>query len=74
MEYLILYDKREHHWSMVFEDNGGGVDDHKSILHAKRWYVYLNKKEALIKWGYSVEVSGSDRKKVLCEVLDDYIL
>ena len=24
------------HWRMVFEDNDGGVDDEKALLHAKR--------------------------------------
>ena len=28
----------------------------------------------LIKGGYSVEVSGSDRKKVLWEVVDDHVV
>ena len=27
MKDMRLNDKRERHWSMVFKDNGGGVDD-----------------------------------------------
>ena len=30
-------DKRERHLRNVLEDNEGGVDDKKSLLHAKRW-------------------------------------
>ena len=29
---------------MVFEDNDGGLDDKKALLHAKRWDVYVNEK------------------------------
>ena len=29
----------EPHWRTVFEDNDGGVDDAKELLHAKRWDV-----------------------------------
>ena len=65
MEYVRLYDERERHWKMFFEDDDGGVDDQKLIMHNKRWDVYMNKKEALIKGGYSVEVSGSDWNKVI---------
>ena len=46
-----IYDKIEHHWRMVFEENYGGVDDQKSILHAKRWDVYTNKKKQLLEVG-----------------------
>ena len=34
----------------------------------------MNKKKVLIKCGYYVEVSGSDGKKVLWEVLDDNVI
>ena len=27
---------------MVFKDNGGGMEDDKSILHANRMDVYMN--------------------------------
>ena len=50
---------------MLFEVNGGGVDDAKTLLHAKRWDIYVNKKEKLVKGGYSVEVVGHENKKVL---------
>ena len=44
----------------VFEDNDGGLDDQKVILHNKMWDIYINYKATLIKGGYYVEVSGSD--------------
>ena len=43
---------------MVFEENNGGVDDAKALLHAKRWDIYVNEKEKIVKGGYSVEVVG----------------
>ena len=39
-----LDDERERHWSMVFKDNNGGVDNAKALLHAKRWDVYVHEK------------------------------
>ena len=42
MDDVKLDDKRERHWRMVFEDNAGGVDDAKSLLHYKRWDIYVN--------------------------------
>ena len=39
-----LDDVRERHWRMVFKDNDGGVDDTKTLLHAKRWDFYVNEK------------------------------
>ena len=44
--------------------------DQKVILHTNRCYVYMNKKEVLIKGGCFVKVSGSNRKKVLWEVVE----
>ena len=44
MEYVKLDEEREHTSRMVFEDNDGGVDDEKSIIHEKRWDLYLNEK------------------------------
>ena len=41
---------------MVFEDNNGGVDGTKSLLHANNWDVYNSEKEALVKGGYLFEV------------------
>ena len=52
MDDVNLGDGRELHWRMVFKDNGGGVDDAKELLHDKRWYVYVNEKEKLVKGGY----------------------
>ena len=37
-----LDNERERHWRMVFEDNDGGVDYAKALLHAKMWDVYVN--------------------------------
>ena len=45
VEYLILDNKREHHWRMVFEDNDGGVDNEKVVLHANRWDFYMNEEK-----------------------------
>ena len=89
-EYEInIDDERERHWRNIFEDNEGGVDD-KEFLHAKRWDLYLNNKEKLVKgkrWDlylnnkeklvkgkYSVEVVGHDKKKVLWEVVGDHVV
>ena len=44
MENVNLDDDRERHRKMVFEENDGGVDDAKELLHAKRWDVYVNEK------------------------------
>ena len=44
MEDVNLDDEREHHWRMVFKDNDVGVDDAKSLLHAKRWDFYVSEK------------------------------
>ena len=49
MDNVNLDDKRERHWRMVFEENYRGVDYAKALLHSKRWYVYLNEKEKLVK-------------------------
>ena len=42
---MRLDDKGESHCRIFFEDNGGGVDDKKYIIHTKRWDVYMNKKK-----------------------------
>ena len=42
MEDVIIDNKRERHWRIVFEDNGVGVGNRKAILHNKRWDVYMN--------------------------------
>ena len=64
MEDANLDDEREHHWRMVSEENDQGVNDAKALLHYKRWNVYVNEKEKLVKYGYLVEVVGNDKKKV----------
>ena len=65
MDDVNLYNERERHWRMVFEDNDGGVDHNKALLHAERLDVYVNEKENIIKGGYFLEVVGSDWKKVI---------
>ena len=42
MEDMSPDDEIERHWKMVNEENYGGVDDKKIIIHAKRWGVYMN--------------------------------
>ena len=36
MEDVILDDERECHWRIIFEENNGGVDEEKYIIHEKR--------------------------------------
>ena len=69
-----LDDKRERHWRMVFEDNAGGVDDAKALIHANRWDLYVNEKGKLVKCGYSVEVVGHDKNKVLWGLVEDHVV
>ena len=40
-----LKGESESHWRMVFEDNDGGLEDVKALLHAKRRYVYVNERK-----------------------------
>ena len=47
-------DERERHWGDVFGDNEGGVYDKNSLLHAKRWDLYVNEKEQIVKGKYLV--------------------
>ena len=63
MDNINLDDERECHWRMVFEDNDGGVDDAKALLHAKRWYIYVNEKEKIVKGGYLVQFLVVTRRK-----------
>ena len=42
MDDVNIDDERERHWRNFFEDNEGGVDDKKELLHAKRWDLYVN--------------------------------
>ena len=71
MEGMRIYIKREIHQRMVFNDNNGGVDYEKIILHANMQDVYMNKRQSLINCGYSVKVSSSAGKKVVQEVLNN---
>ena len=57
-EDLITDNERYHYWSMNYGENNGGVYD------SKRWGVYMKEKFLLIKGGYSVEVLGSNDKKL----------
>ena len=41
---MVLDVEKENHWHIVFEDNNGGVDVTKALLHAKKWGVYNSKK------------------------------
>ena len=50
---------------MVIEENEGGRDDEKYLIHIKRWQSYMSKKQSLIKSGHSVKVSGYYGVKVL---------
>ena len=36
---VVLNDERERHWHMVFEENNGGVDGTKALLHANNWDI-----------------------------------
>ena len=36
---------------MVFKENDRGVENHKAILHYKRWDVYTKKKNHLFRVG-----------------------
>ena len=38
---MVLEDESEHQRSMVSEENKGGVDDDKSLLHDKMWYALM---------------------------------
>ena len=67
-------DERERHWRNVFEDNEGGVDDKKAFLHDKRWDLYVNEKEKIVKGKCLVEVVGHDKKKLLWGVVDDHVV
>ena len=48
--------------------------DEKALLHAKRWYLYLNERDKLVKGKYSVEVVGHDKKNVHWEVVGGYVV
>ena len=50
------------------------MDDKKALLHAKRWDLYVNEKEQLVKGKYLVEVVVHNKKKVLWEVVGDHVV
>ena len=50
------------------------MDETKALLHANKLDVYSSEKEALVKGGYSVEVTEKDKKKVIWEVVDDHVV
>ena len=74
IEDVVLDDERERHWCMFFEDNKGGVDGTKALLHDKKWDVYNSDKEALVKGEYSVEVYNNDGKKLVWEFVNDHVV
>ena len=39
---MKLYNERECHWKMVFEENDGGVENKKVLLHYNMWDIYKN--------------------------------
>ena len=43
-EDVVLDDERESYWNIVFEDNNGGVDGVKDLLHDNNWDVYNSEK------------------------------
>ena len=44
MEDIVLDEKREIHWRMIFGKHEVAGDDYKALLYAKRWYLYMSKK------------------------------
>ena len=74
VEDVRLDKKRESQWKIFFEENDGGLENQKVILHNESWDVYMNDKGALIKGEYFVEVSGSDGERVIWEVVDDHVV
>ena len=40
MEYVKLDNERKHHWRMIFEEYGGGVENHKAIPYIIRGGMY----------------------------------
>ena len=52
MDDVNIDDERERHWRNVSEDNEGGVDDKKALIHTKRWDLYVSENEQLVKGEY----------------------
>ena len=55
MDDVRLNNKRQSYWRVVFGDNKGRLYDEKYIIHDKRWYVYMENKQSLIKGEYYVD-------------------
>ena len=71
-EDVRLDNKRERHWRMVLRKMMEGWKIREAIIHAKMWYVYMKGRKTLIRDGYYVEVSGSDGKNIIFDVVDDH--
>ena len=65
MDDVNINNDMERHWRKKSEDNEGGVDEKKALLHAKSWDLYIKEKEILVKGKYLVEVVGNNKKKLL---------
>ena len=50
------------------------MDDKKALLHAKRWDLYVNEKEQLVKGKYSVVFLGRHNKKLLWGVVNYHVV
>ena len=74
MQGVVVDDEIQCRWMMMLGNNQAGKYEDKSLLHSNRWYFYMRQKLSLIDVGYSVEVSGSDRKKVVWEVIQDHVV
>ena len=71
---VVLDKERENHRRRVVDGaNEAGEIFDKALLHAERWGVYMREKLSLVKGGYSMEVSCSDGKKVVWEVIENPI-
>ena len=71
---VVLDDERERRWRMVFEDNNGGADGTKSLLHVNKRDIQNLENDALGKGGHLVEVYDKDRKKVIWEVVNEHVV
>ena len=68
--YNVMSDYESYfHWGIIIDDNEEGIDKEKYLLHANMWDVYIREKKILIEGGYSLEVSGSDGKKAVWDVI-----
>ena len=75
-EWGHCYDEeRDNHFrGFVVEDNNYVVYYDKFLVHAKLWYFYMNKKPFMIKGVYYMEVSGSDGKKIVWEMVEYHFI